>query len=184
MAGARKEARDLIARYSRLPKGAHTRKIEAIHGLEKHPSPEVLGFFLGRVADANELPFVRLELTQALTVYPGGSGTQRRIARTMLELSLHDSDLDVRIYAAMALEFQGQFGFVRDAMAQLAVEQELDDRLRAAAFEVIERAGGYPVCVRTMEALVNDEVYGTLARRALRKWKMLSTRRRQEKVSS
>lgn len=60
-----------------------------------------------------------------------------RVVRTLLDLSRHDSDDDIRSYALQSLAWHRLNGVEFDAIVELLLDGEQDDMIRENAFAVL-----------------------------------------------
>ena len=165
----------LIHAYSRRAAPHSTAaKLDVLMDLERLRDARVVLFLLDVLEDPGEAPEVRMHVLKRLRDgLPDGTlsaGERVAVARSLSELMLHGSSLDLRLQATVALSEFTDIPGVTGALGSLALSPgELLD-LRYSAFTSLERAGPTQECIHLLRRLSNDEVLGCSAQSALARW--------------
>ena len=147
-----------------------TAKLDLLMDLERLRDPRVVSFLLQVLRDPDEPSEVRMHVLKRLRNGPLTADERSTVAGALAELMLHDSSVDLRLQAAVALGEFADISGVVSTLGSLALEpQELLD-LRYSAFTSLERAGCTSECVILLRQLSNDEMLGRSAQSALARW--------------
>lgn len=145
-------------------------KLDVLMDVGRFGGPRVVAFYAAVVADATEAPEVRSDALRRLRETLLTPDERTVAVAVCLDALAPESDLTLRLHAALAL---GDFVDVPAALAALGrlaadVDEPID--LRYNAFTSLQRAGPTPACLEILARLVSDPMLGQSASRLLAVW--------------